>query len=148
MFGCWGCREEKWQPVKQCHSLMTVLFGTGSNVWVTEDPGHFLTEVRTHQQYWLPFLFQADMLARVIASASGKQVASLCQSSLCYPGGGGPSGYEESWPRTYLFQICFNHVLHMVSVPPHFGRGLVERPSSECICIASPLTRASNWVPS
>lgn len=39
------------------------------------------------------FPFQPDLLASVIASASGEQVASLCPSSLCFPGGASPSDY-------------------------------------------------------
>lgn len=36
-----------------------------------------------------------------IPSTSGEQVASLCQSILCFPGGASPSGYQEYWPWTW-----------------------------------------------
>lgn len=85
------------------------------------------------------------MLASAIASASGEGKSLPCVSqAFVFLEVVALLAAKNPGLGLIYFSLAPCHVLHMVSVPPHFGPGLVERALSGCICIAFPLTLASN----
>lgn len=145
MFGCQRCIEEKWQPDKQCYPLMTVLFGAGSHVWVTEDPGHFwqksgLTNSTGCFSLSTRFAGKCDSI-----SLLSKSLPCVRQAFVFLEV---PALLTTKNPGLGLIYFSFAccRVLHTVSVRPRFAPGLVERYSSDCIRIVFSLPLASNLI--